>query len=152
MNTLHYDKSYCHFCIIPYKHFLAHVLCETWWWSLTLPFSGSLFSKLIGGMRGGSSGNPASSINREAERATVQWAWKPPHRFFLLLLLRSKRSSSSYFSHMKNLDSLDCVRLRLDHNASRACNDNALRHWTSYWHVLHEFLRERKKPFQFVIL
>ena len=30
-----------------------------------------------------------------------------------------------------NLDSLDCVRLQLDHNASLACNHNALRHLTS---------------------
>ena len=43
------------------------------------------------------------------------------------LLLRSERSSSSYFLYRKNLESLDCVRLQLDHNASRACNHNALR-------------------------
>ena len=41
----------------------------------------------------------------------------------------SKRTSS--FLHRKNLDSLDCVRLQLDHNASRACNHHALRHLTS---------------------
>ena len=32
-------------------------------------------------------------------------------------------------STAKNLDSLDCVRLQLDHNASRASNHNALRHF-----------------------
>ena len=49
-------------------------------------------------------------------------------------------------SQKKNLDSLDCIRLQLDHNASRACNHNALRHLTPWWHVLHEFFRARKKP------
>ena len=34
-----------------------------------------------------------------------------------LWLLHSERTSSSYFLHMKNLSSLDCVRLQLDHNA-----------------------------------
>ena len=43
------------------------------------------------------------------------------------LLMRSERSSSSYFLHRKKLESLDRVRLQLDHNASRACNHNALR-------------------------
>ena len=35
-------------------------------------------------------------------------------------------SSSSYFFHRKNLNSLDCVHLQLDHNASHTCNHNAL--------------------------
>ena len=35
---------------------------------------------------------------------------------------------SSHFLHRKkNLDSFDCVRLQLDHDALRACNHNALR-------------------------
>ena len=59
-----------------------------------------------------------------------------------ILLLRSERSSSSCFLHRKNLHSLDCVRLYLDHNASRACNHNALRNLNS-WHVQHEFFRAR---------
>ena len=50
---------------------------------------------------------------------------------FFSLLLRNERSSSSYFLHTKNRDSLDCVRLQLDHNAPSACNHNALRHFTS---------------------
>ena len=33
------------------------------------------------------------------------------------------------FLHRKNLDLLDCVRLQLDHNASRTCNHNVLRRW-----------------------
>ena len=46
-------------------------------------------------------------------------------------LLRSERSSSSHFLYRKYLDSPDCVRLQLDHNASCARNHNALRHLTS---------------------
>ena len=37
-------------------------------------------------------------------------------------------------------------RCPLDHNASRASNHNALRHSTSWWHVMHEFFHARKKP------
>ena len=59
---------------------------------------------------------------------------------------RGERSSRSYFLRGKNLDSLYSVRLQLDHNASRACNHNALRHWKSLWHVLQEFFDARKKP------
>ena len=49
----------------------------------------------------------------------------------ILSLLRSERSSS-YLLTQKNLDSLDCARLQLDRNASRACNHNALRYVTSF--------------------
>ena len=54
--------------------------------------------------------------------------------------------SSSYFLRRKNLDSLDCVCLQLDHNASRACDHNALRHLNSLWHVLRESFCAQKKP------
>ena len=37
----------------------------------------------------------------------------------------------SYILHRETLDSHDCVCLQLDHNASHACNHNALRHLTS---------------------
>ena len=58
------------------------------------------------------------------------------------LLLRSERSSSSCFLHRKNIDSLDCVCLQLDHSASRVCNHNALRpvHERSLLLVILEFL------------
>ena len=42
-----------------------------------------------------------------------------------------KKENAARYLHRKNLDSLDCVRLQLDHNASRACNHNALQHLTS---------------------
>ena len=46
----------------------------------------------------------------------------------------------------KNLDSLDCVHLQLDHDALHACNHNALQHLTSWRHVLHKFFRAGKNP------
>ena len=48
---------------------------------------------------------------------------------------RTAISSSTRYVLCAYLDLLDWVRLQLDHNASRACNHNALRHSTSWWHV-----------------
>ena len=63
------------------------------------------------------------------------------------LLLCSESSSSSYFLHRKILDSLDCVCLQLDCNATCACDQNALRHSSSSWYVRPELIfRTRKKP------
>ena len=42
------------------------------------------------------------------------------------------------FLTQENLDSLDCVRLQVDHNASRARSHDALRHSASSWHVQYK--------------
>ena len=52
--------------------------------------------------------------------------------------LRSERSSS-YFLHRENLDSIDCFRFHLEHEASRTCSHNAFRHFI-VTRSAHEFL------------
>ena len=61
------------------------------------------------------------------------WTWG--------LILAAQRAK---FLFRRNLDSLDCVRLPLALNAFRASDHNALRHLTSWRHILHEFFRAGK--------
>ena len=53
----------------------------------------------------------------------------------LITVIAALRAKQQFiFLHRKNLDSLECIPLQLDHNASRACNPNA-------WHVLQVLSR-----------
>ena len=65
--------------------------------------------------------------------------------FHFMSTLRVQRAKHQFiFLTQENLDSLECVRLQLDHNASRACNYDALRFDLIMTHFARVLSRTKK--------
>ena len=84
-------------------------------------------------------GDKGVCLRRVSTESACAWV-------IIIIIIAVQPVKSHFILHRRNLDSRDCVRLQLDHNASRACNHNAMRHLTSICHILHKFFHAWKKP------